>query len=400
MPENTRPITLRADRPPPETNRRRRWVILLGVLLLLLGASAAAGKYWIIPATARQRFRNTVLHYWGGTLQIDRMEGGYSSPIRALGVTLRDEHGRVWVRADSVTLAYTPLPSISDQLCFSSIDGLELTLHVDDGKCRPPVRNIPDFIRWLEEQFSIEQFTIPSGAVAVRYNGKPSGLWDGFAFDCRRKQETGKYTLELTRPGSSGQSGSRCGSVEAVVEADWPNGGELVYDGTLTLKGFKAEDLLITVGQERLVAGSLAVLPAPVGALSVKYEFSGKGLFEPQAVNGHGRLRVDYEPGSASSGAAPAEIEFDVEGNVVRIGKAHFVTRVSDIHAEDAGRVDLATGKVDLSMTSKPKGGLMVTFLRFAGAQIRMFATKTVLIRVTGRWDVPGKLKVRTYPQD
>ena len=390
-----------SDKPTVDAKRRRRWgPFSVAALLILLAASAVAGKYWIIPATAHGRFQDIVLHYWDGTLEIDRMEGGYFDPIRASGLTLRDRQGRLWARADSVTLTYSPLPSISDQLRLADIEGLELTLHIDNGQCRPPVENVPDFIRWLEEQFNIEQFTVSGGSVATRCNGRPSGLWDGFSFVCRREPGGREYALALTRPGPAGRKGSRPGTVEAVVKARWPNGGKLVYEGKMTLEGLQATDLLATVGQEQLVAKAGAVLPAPVGALSVQYKFSGRELLEPQAVQGQGQVRAHYEPGSASTGAMPAEVHFTVEGNVVRIKEAHVATLVSNIHGFDAGRVDLATGRIDLNLTSKPRGGLIATLGRFAGEQIRMFATKTVRMHITGRWDAGGKLTVRNTPQD
>lgn len=395
-PTDTPDESIRADASP----RRRGLLLVAAGVLVLVAASAVAGKYWIIPASARQSFRETILHYWDGTLEIDHMEGGYFSPIRATGLTLRDDAGRVWVRARSVTLSYTPLPSISDQLCFSSIDGLELTLHIDTGQCRPPVKNIPDFIAWLEEQFSIEEFTVPAASVATVCDGRACGLWDGFDFICRREPGGREYTLNLTRSGTPGREGSLPGAVEARVKARWPDGGKLVYNGDMTIEGLKANDLLKAFGMEKVLAEAEGLAPPPLDVYG-RYHFSGRKL-TVGTVDGRGHLRADCArvPGSVWPAGTLGEIDFNVDGPVVSILAVRLTTPVADVRGDDAGQLNLLTGEIDLEMASTPRGGLAGLAARFLGAHARTLATRPVRIRLTGRWDVYEKLKVDLLPQE
>jgi len=362
-----------ADTPSTDTPRRRKWPLVATAIVALITASGAVGKYWIIPTSARASFEETILHYWDGTIEIDRVEGGYFDPIRGHGLTLRDHSGRAWARARSVTLTYTPWPSISDQLCLSDIDGFEIILHVDDGSCRPPVRNVDDFLRWLEQQFSIEKFTIRDGSITTRYDGKTGGVWDGFEFVCTRRDDGGDYTMNLTRTGPNGHEASCDGRIDVDIEASWPDGGELVYNATARLEGLDVGQLLAAVNAADAVPIS--------GVVRGTYVFSGTQL-TPETIRGEGTLKI-ATVAATDKGEAPPDygaISFGVEGPLVTVRKADLTLLVYHITATDAGWINLATGELDVRLKQR---------MLFAG---------TSNVHYTGLWNVPGKLVKTVTP--
>ena len=381
---------MQAEKTPANT-KRRNWLLIATAVLALLTASGAAGKYWVIPYSARKSFVETIGHYWDGPIEIDRVEGGYFEPIRATGLTLRDRDGHVWARAKSVTLNYTPLPSISDQLGLADIDGLELVLHVNGSSCRPPVRNIPDFLRWLETQFSIKTFTVRNGAITTRYDGAVGGLWDGLEFTCQRQPDGCDYVMALARTGASGREGSCDGRVEVGIKAQWPDGGKLAYDGTLKLDGLDCAQLLAAVNVQA---------PIPLGTVRGEYAFSG-GELTIETIRGQGELHVaapltgDGAPGEGDLG----EVDFAVAGPVVTVRRTRMTLPVCTVRGEDAGRCDLDTGLIDMRLTSTPREGIS-RLIAFLPGRTGMLAGKTVDIHVTGRWNVPDPLHVEMVPRE
>lgn len=348
--------------PSADTPRRRRWPLVVTAMVALIAASGAVGKYWVIPTSARTSFEETILHYWDGKVEIDRVEGGYFDPIRGHGVTLRDHAGRVWARARSVTLTYTPMPSISDRLQMSDIDGFEIILHVEDGTCSPPVRNVDDFLRWLEQQFSIEEFTIRDGSVTTQYNGKTGGVWDGFEFVCTRLAGGGDYTMDLSRTGPNGRKGSCDGRIDVAVKASWPDGGELVYDAEVDIEGLNVEQLLAAMD-----APAPDAVPKD-GIVDGTCVLSGTQL-TGETLRGEGGVKIT-SGGGGTARADYALVNFTVEGPLVTIPRA----KVTLLVFRDVGWINLATGELDLHLKQK----------------VPLVGTRGV--RYTGLWNVPGKL--------
>ncbi len=381
---------MQADNTPANTPGRR-WPLIATAVLALLTASGAVGKYWVIPHSARESFIETIGHYWDGPVEIDTVEGGYFDPIRATGLTLRDRAGRVWARARSVTLNYTPLPSISDQLHLADIDGLELVLHTDNGSCRPPVRNVPDFLRWLEAQFSIETFTVRDGSITTRYDGAVGGLWDGFQFLCRRQPGDSDYVMTLTREGATSAEGSCDGRLDGAIIASWPNGGALRYDGTLTLNGLDCAQLLAAVNVEAAI---------PLGTVRGEYIFSG-GELTVETIRGSGRLHLTAPKASddVRGDRDLGQVAFAVEGPALTVGRGQMTLPVCVVRSENAGRCNLETGQIDMRLTSTPREGISSLIAMLPG-RTGMLAGKTVDIHVIGRWNTPGQLRVEMVPRE
>jgi len=349
----------------PETTppRRRRWPLVATALVVLVTATGMAGKYWVIPVSARESFQETILHYWDGTVEIDSIEGGYFDPIRAVGLTLRDNDGRVWAKARSVTLAYTPLPSLSDRLCMSDIEGFEIILHVDKGACRPPVRNMDDFLRWLEQQFSVEKFTVRDGAITTQYDGKTGGVWDGLEFVCTRLDGGCDYTMALTRTGPNGREGSCDGRIDVDIKASWPDGGELAYTANVELEGLDIEQLL-------------AAMDAPVpDELTGGGDIQGTGVLSGTQLNGEtiageGGLKITTTDAKTGKRFDFGAVTFEIEGPLVTLRRV----KVPLLAFSNPGWINLDTGELDVDLTK----------------EIPFFGTKGV--HYTGKWNVPGKL--------
>ena len=72
----------------------------------------------------------------------------------------------------------------------------------------------PQILRWLEQQFSVEKFTIRDGSITTQYDGKTGGVWDGLEFVCSRLDDGCDYTMNLTRSGPNGHEASCDGRID------------------------------------------------------------------------------------------------------------------------------------------------------------------------------------------
>ena len=197
--------------------------------------------------------------------------------------------------------------------------------------------------------------------------------------------------MALTRAGASTADGSCDGSLRGDITANWPNGGTLVYEGRLALDGLDCAQLLAALNVEA---------PIPLGTVRGDYTFSG-GELTVETLRGRGELHLEAPRATDDPGDARGlgEVSFAVEGPVISVAEARMTLPVCTVAGRDAGRCDLRTGQVDMRLTSTPREGIS-SLIALLGGSTGMLAGKTVDIRVTGRWDVPGKLHVELAPRE
>lgn len=333
------------------------------------------GKYWIIPARARETFTRLLMQHWAGTVEIDRIEGGYFSPICATGVTLRDHDGRIWGRADRVTLTYTPWPSISTKLKSVEIESPDFSVHFIDDQCCPPVRDIPVLIKLLETGVDIETFTISNGSIAVCRDGKDAGAWDEINFSCSR--DASGYRLTLVREESSGKTCK--GRIECSVITRWPDGRSVEYEGDVKLEGLSPGELM------RAAGGKPLQFSGSGGTLKGKYEFSGSGLTSG-VHKGRGQLHAKKIPGFAGGGIMlpfifswDAKVHFTTAIPIIKIEQGELKGKMTSVTCQPGGTINLDTTQLDLHITTSPT----------------LAPTMRRRTHITGQWNTPDGIKVK-----
>jgi hypothetical protein len=302
---------------PPSRRRLRRalWVVasvLVGLLLLTI-----ATRDWILPAILRAQLRRELPKYWSGRLDIDRVRMSLTSPVRLSGITLRDDDERVWARLGSVSLVLDHWPGSRPVVTSVDLDNLSLALYFVDGQCRPPVRNIPDLLRWIEERADIHDVMLREGSITIhRENTLPPGtdpssppklaqrksfLWNGISFSCSRVDPDRIFHFELMRSPVDSVDEACTGEVTCRGTFARPVGEPVAYEGDLKLVGMDAAETIASAGLDP---------PEGLGSLDFSYRFSGKGLRDP-ILTGTGEVRLDPPPplswmlrAAASPGAA------------------------------------------------------------------------------------------------
>ena len=375
--------------------KRRRLRRLLKLTSLIVGvflAVSLVGKFWIIPGVFRSRLDKVVSRHWDGALQIAEIRFNYFSPTDIVNVTLRDRAGRIWARIGSARLSLELGASPAVVLRQADIKRLAVEAHLIDGRCRPPVRDVRQLIEWLEERTDIDSLDVSGGSIVVVDDKGPSARWDGLAVACRRKNDK-TYTVELTRrdPGTSPLS---CGgSLQCRLEAHWPAGKQVVYEGTLSIRDVEWSELLRPLGGK-----SLSV----VGTMQVQYEFHGEG-FNVEALGGRGKLALEraepfWRPGTswlaalttiaklAGNGAWEGRADFSTWGPVVTIDEAQMVSRFVTVQAKPGATIHLANGEVDMQLIAKLTDRSIP--LPGQGQQFHL----------SGHWNAPSGLKVKLIP--
>ena len=389
-------------------------------MVILLVLLPLAGKYWVLPAEFRWRIGKAAGHYWDGTLDVGRIEFNYFTPIRVRDVVLRDRAGRQWGRIDSATLGFKSWPSLSPVLSRSRIDRMALELHLIDGTCRPPIRNVPDLLRLLEQVTDIQAVTIRrlsltarSEKTAGRAGGNPHSnpqsprVWDGFELTSRRREDERAYDVVLGRKAPASPDGACKGRVNGRATYRWPAGESIAYEGTLQVASLELHDLLRAFGYNP---------PPQVGWVSGRYQFSGNGLTDARH-QGRGTLSLakgrpvpgDNQPTWRPSDKLElpargwqARAAFRAIGSVVEIeGEGgQIANEALGFDGRPTGTIDLATGKVDLTVVrSQPQagGGIKMPMLLFKLPEL--LGAGPAVVRVTGGWNAPGGIDINLTAQ-
>jgi hypothetical protein len=157
----------------------RRLVKVAAALAALLIALAAAGKWWIIPALIRREFQRQLPEYWDGEGEIGAIHFAYFGPLVLKKVELRDRRGQTWLATEEIKVELQDWPSLHPTIWSAVFFTPTVTLHVQDGRCRPPLRKIASEF-WLK-YLALRELHFWNGTLEVREDGKGAGKWESLA---------------------------------------------------------------------------------------------------------------------------------------------------------------------------------------------------------------------------
>jgi len=177
------------------------------------------------------------------------------------------------------------------------------------------------------------------------------------------------------------------------LEANWPAGKPVAYEGTLSVRDIEWSELLRPL---RAKATSVA------GTMQVRYEFHGTG-FNVEALRGRGELVLDrakpfLQPGTswlaalaaianlAGNGDWEGKASFSTKGPVVTIDEAQIASPLLTVQAGPGATIHLANGEVDVQLVAGPT------------AAPTPLLKQGQLFHLSGRWNVPSGLKVKPIP--
>ncbi len=150
----------------PKTRRRRRRYLLAACALAAV-ALAVAGKHLLLPAYVRYRIQRALPAYWSGTGEIGEVEVNFLRASHLRDVRLRDERGRTWLTFDDAALTLRDVLTIDPVVVGARFARPAVSLHVDQGRVRPPLADVPALIRWFREATQIRRLAIEEGSLAL-----------------------------------------------------------------------------------------------------------------------------------------------------------------------------------------------------------------------------------------
>lgn len=172
---------------------------------LAIGASIAAaavlsvglaGKFWIAPPVLRAYLSQAAADCWTGTVEIDEVDFNWFGPTHLRGVSLRDDSGRLWARARTVTLSLDNWPGMRPVLRAIEVERADVRAHFIDGLCRLPLKPFPAD-RAPSEYADLRRISLPDLSVELVDANGTTVQWPGLACEARRDGD--RYRISVTR---------------------------------------------------------------------------------------------------------------------------------------------------------------------------------------------------------
>ncbi len=174
----------------------RRWTIGAAIAAATVLAIGLAGKFWVAPPLLRAYIAQAVTDSWTGTVEIDEVDFNWFGPTRLGGVSLRDDSGRLWARAQTITLSLDNWPGPKPVLRAVDADQVDLRAHFKDGICRPPLRPLPPD-RAPSEFVDLRRISLPDLSVELVGPDGAAMRWAELVCDVRRNE--GVYHITVKR---------------------------------------------------------------------------------------------------------------------------------------------------------------------------------------------------------
>ncbi len=160
---------------------------ILAVVATLCVVALVAGKFWVIPASIRQRVRRAVGEYWNGRVEIGRVDFAYTGPLTLKDVRLLGPNSKEWLRIDNLTAtlrdwpgSMIPLGGTGEHPVLTDLEVRRpvVRAHFIDGKCEVPARELPgEAGELLEKYVDLSSVKITGGRVVyVDRAGQKDGL--------------------------------------------------------------------------------------------------------------------------------------------------------------------------------------------------------------------------------
>jgi len=264
---------------PEKHPRAKRWAIGASIAAAAVLSVALAGKFWIVPPVLRAHIAQAATDYWTGTVEIAEVNFNWFGPTHLRGVSLRDESGRLWARARTVTLSLDGWPGLKPVLRDIEIERADVRAHFVDGLCRLPLKPFPPD-RAPSEYADLRRISLPDLAVELVDADGTTVQWRGLACEVRR--DGGTYRISVTR------------------DAEGPAANGEPLDLTCTLNAESLETSIRLSGRQTVTASQGAqlarILNLPVqdfeGRITADAEAGGR-LREPQSITFDGKVALD-----------------------------------------------------------------------------------------------------------
>ena len=264
---------------PKRHSRAKRWAIGASIAAAAVLSVALAGKFWIAPPVLRAYLSRAATDYWTGTVEIAEVDFNWFGPTHLHGVSLRDDSGRVWARAQTVTLSLDDWPGMKPVLRAIEVERADVRAHVVDGLCRLPLKPFPTD-RAPSEYADLRRISLPDLSVELIDADGTAVQWPGLACDVRRNGEL--YDISVTRD----------------AERPPANGEPLVL--TCTLNAESIETTMRLSGRQTVTASQgerlARILDLPVqsfeGRITADVAANGS-LRKPQSIAFDGEAALD-----------------------------------------------------------------------------------------------------------
>lgn len=374
------------------------------VVLLVLAAAAAVGWLWVVPALAKSKVRELVSDFWAGPIDVDLVDVALDGRVRVDRITLRDLAGRVWARLDDVEADLRDWPSLDPSAARIVVGGLDLRVHIVDGRILPPLRRLG---RPGREKIVIRSTSVtiaPDNAPACRIRLRP------------RAQRTGDVLPFVARAGPTGDGGRRLvvpalegggfgGTVmvsgSAVIESD----GRIDYQADVAAMGLDFDSLKRRILDHRIAVGGRLTARARITDRGGGLE--GLTVHECEAFLDEVDLaplplakQLFTEMGLAfDEKSTPSDItcKFRAAGPRVTVMAGRIANALSAVVVERGGSIDLCTGELDLYIVGVPMKQLRGVLDILSGPVMKLKDTIT-RVRLVGNWDLPAEQLVRKEP--